>query len=234
MKTVFITGGGHGLGKGFVEYFLNNDFLVFSGEHNPNVEKNGHKNLRVISLDVSTDSSISNAIDLISRETDHLDYLINNAGLNKDTATNQHKELVSNLDTLDREALKKMFDVNAISPMMILQKSLQLLKKTPSAFVINISSDRASFHDELENSSGNYGYRASKIALNMMTFCSTWDLPENIKTFAVHPGSVKTHMNPTGTNSPIDQAEKIISITSNWKEDFNGKYLRYDGTLYPL
>ena len=159
--------------------------------------------------------------------------IVNNAGVNKDTATNNHKEYVCNLGSLKREDLLKMFDVNSISPLMILQKFPPLLTSDPS-FVINISSCRASFHDEFDNSTGNYGYRASKIALNMLTFCSVKDLPSNVKTFAVHPGSVKTNMNQQGDQTPYEQAEKIISITKNWKEEFNGRFLRYNGVEYPL
>lgn len=234
MKTAFVTGGGNGLGKGFVDYFLDQGFLVFSGEHNPSNETEKYKNLRAISLDVSNDSSINRIIQAISTETKHLDILVNNAGVNKDTATENHKELVCNLENLDRMALLKMFNINAISPFILLQKCLPLLELAEKAFIINISSDRASFHDELENTSGNYGYRASKIALNMMTFCSLLDLPENIKTFAVHPGSVQSNMNPSGSNQPVEQAKRIFAITKDWKEDLNGKFLRFDGSYYPL
>ena len=159
--------------------------------------------------------------------------LINNAGTNKDTATNNHKELVCTLPQLDRKSLLKMFDINSISPMMVLKYFLPLLKGNPS-FAINISSARSSYKDENPNTNGNYGYRASKAALNLMTLGSLFDLPPNVKTFAVHPGSVKTDMNPVGTDLPLEQAKKIISITDNWKEEFNGKFLRFDGTLYPL
>lgn len=176
MKTAFITGAGRGLGKGFVEYFLDQGFIVFAGLRNPASEStnlNKQQNLRIVPMDVTNDNSISKAVELIAKETDHLNYLVNNAGVNKDTVTNNRKELVCNLTDLDRKLLLKMFDINAVSPMIILQKCLPLLKAEPS-FVVNISSNRASFSDE--NEIGNYGYRASKIALNMMTLCSLMDL----------------------------------------------------------
>lgn len=235
MKTAFITGAGRGLGKGFVEYFLDQDFKVFAGVRNPAANSNvlkKHKNLIVVPLDVIKDNSIAKAVELISADTDHLDYLVNNAGVNKDTVTNNHKELVCNLSNLDRKLLLEMVNINAISPTIVLQKCQNLLTKDPS-FVVNISSNRASFSDDT-STSGNYGYRASKVALNMMTIASLFDLPANVKTFAVHPGDVKTDMNPEGDQVPKNQAENIIAITLNWKDKYNGKFLRYDGTLYPL
>ena len=233
MKTVFVTGAGRGLGRGFVEYFLENGFLVFAGVKDVSVSKlEKHENLRIIPLDVTSDSSIEEAFKLVSTQTDHLDYLVNNAGVNKDTATGNNMEIVCSLPKLERKVLLEMFDVNAISPMMVLAKFLPLLVSSLS-FVVNVSSNRASYGDKT-NTSGNYGYRASKIALNMMTLASLFDLPKNVKTFAVHPGDVKTDMNPDGDELPHDQAKKIIGITMNWKDENNGKYLKNDGTLYPL
>ena len=232
MKTALVTGAGRGLGKGFVEYLLEKGALVFAGVKNLSTHKlKKHKNLRVISLDVLSDKSIETAVKIIAEEVNHLTYLINNAGINKDTATNGHKEIVCELSKLDRKTLLKMFDVNTISPMMVLKVCLPLLANTES-FVINISSNRASFADKNDN--GNYGYRASKMALNIMTLSSLFDLPANVKTFAVHPGNVKTDMNPEGDQSPYDQATKIMKILEDWKDGSNGKFLRYDGTQYQM
>ena len=236
MNKAFITGGGRGIGKGFATYFLNTGFQVFIGVRNPAKvvpELSKRKNLYVIKLDVSDDLSINEAFLEVCKHTNHIDYLVKNAGLNKDSATGNHKELVCNLKDLSRSHLVKMFDLNAVSPIMVLKSFVPLLKNNPS-FVINISSGRSSYKDEYPNAIGNYGYRASKAALNLMTWSSLLDLPKNIKTFAVHPGGVKTEMNPTGDMDPTIQAEKIIDISKKWKEEYNGKFLRFDGSLYPL
>lgn len=238
MKTAFITGGGKGLGKGFTKFFLKQDFQVFIGvlgEKEVDAELAKEKNLVIVKLDVSSDESIKTAFKEVQKKTDHIDFLINNAGLNKDSATGNKKELVCNLKDLDRRALLKMFDINSVAPMLVLKEFVALMKNNPS-FVINITSGRSSYKDELmaSNNSGNYGYKASKSALNLMTFASVFDLPQNVKTFAVHPGNVQTEMNPKGTDDPQIQAEKVIEITNHWKEEFNGKFLRFDATLYPL
>lgn len=236
MKNAFITGGNRGLGKGFAEYLLSEGYRVFIGVRHPETVPEdliNNRNLNINKLDVLDDESILEAFKQVSLKTGNLNLLVNNAGFNKDSATNNHKELVSKLDVLDRSSLVKMFNANSISPILVVKAFLPLLNTDP-AFVINISSARSSYKDENENTIGNYGYRASKAALNMMTFASTWDLPKNVRTFSVHPGSVKTVMNPTGSDDPIKQAMRIIEITNNWKDEFNGKFLRYDGTLYPL
>lgn len=235
MKTALVTGANRGLGRGFIEYLSDQGVLVFAGARNlNNLPKKlvNRTNVEGVVLDLVSDLSIKKAVKFISKKTDHLNFLINNAGLNKDSATDGKKEKASNLESLDRRVLLKMFNVNSIAPMMLTKECLDLLKKEKS-FVINISSARASYNDEDVNYLGNYGYRGSKAALNMMTFASLHDLAENVKTFAVHPGGVKTDMNPVGTDDPYKQAEKIVAITKNWKEKFNGRFLRYNGVFYP-
>jgi NAD(P)-dependent dehydrogenase (short-subunit alcohol dehydrogenase family) len=140
----------------------------------------GQENLVWISLDVTSDQSISNAFDVISTHTKNLDVLINNAGVNKDTATHHKPEQVGVLGSLTRAPLQIMFNINTIAPFIILKTFLPLLMQDPS-FVINISSRRASFQENGESAMANYGYRASKVALNMMTLASVVDLPQNIK-----------------------------------------------------
>ncbi|MCX7928069.1 MAG: SDR family NAD(P)-dependent oxidoreductase [Patescibacteria group bacterium] len=229
----FVTGASQGLGKAFCEYLSVNGYFVFAGVRDIQRFDLAHENVCPVVIDVTSDSSISQACEKVREKTNAIDLLINNAGINKDTATFGNKNLVCKLDQLDRGMLLKMFNTNSVSPLMVTKCFLPFLVTDP-CFVINISSNRASFHDELPNENANYGYRASKIALNMYTFCSVWDLPKNVKTFAVHPGDMKTHMNPDGVDDPLIQAEKIINITKNWNDEFNGKFLRYSGELYPL
>ncbi len=232
-KAVLITGANRGLGLGFVKYFLEVGYKVFAGTRNtesfPDLKS---ANLFIIKLDMSNDDSIKEAIKEISMNTNQLDFLINNAGVNKDSVADD-KSLVSDLENLDRQILLKMFDINSISPAILTKYALPLLQRSKLGYVINISSCRASFKDEHVNSSANYGYRASKAALNMMTFASIHDLPENIRTFSVHPGNVKSDMNPWGETEPVEAAKQIIQITGNWKDDYNGNFLRFSGEEYP-
>lgn len=233
MPSAFVTGAGQGLGKGFVEQLLTEGYQVFAGVRTKKPEHQDTNKLNYIVCDVSDDNSILEASKSVSRLTPSLDLLINTAGINKDTGTGGHPELVTKLGSLDRAALLHLFNVNSIGPLLMTKTFLPFLTGNPS-YVINISSDRASYHDEFENPSANYGYRASKAALNMYTFCSIRDLPENIRTFAVHPGDIQSEMNPDGSQLPVNQAKAILAITQNWNPDFNGKFLRWDGTLYPF
>ena len=232
MKSVFITGANRGLGLGFAEYFLNNNYLVFAGTREVTDDLLKKDNLIWIKCDVTDDSSIKNVVEEIKSISENISFLINNAGTNKDTIPEGDKDLVSKLGSLDRKALINMFNINSVSPIIFVQSFLPIL--TNDCFIINISSARASFSDGHAGSTANYGYASSKVALNMMTFCSEMELPNNVKTFAVNPGGVNTDMNPDGLRKPIEVAEQIINITKNWKQEFNGKFLNYDGAFYRL
>lgn len=232
-RYAFVTGASRGLGFGFVQQLVRQGYVVFAGVRSgaePHPEIGG---VEWIPCDVADDGSIAQAAAQVAKKTDRLHLLINNAGVNKDTATGGHKEIVCSLASLDRTALLRMYSVNAVGPIMMVKHFLPLLAAVPS-FVINISSCRASFHDEFANDNPNYGYRASKIALNMLTHGLVMDLPPAVRTCAVHPGYIRTDMNPTGIDDPLEQAERILQIPARWKNEWNGAFLRYDGTVYPL
>lgn len=232
MKYAFVTGADTGLGNAFVFELVARGYVVFGGtrkdtETLPKIER-----VLWVPLELTSDESIASALATVRSVAPTLDLLINNAGVNKDSGTSGHKELVTKLDQLDRKALLYMFEVNAVAPMMLLKAFLPLLSAHPSC-VINVSSCRASYHDTMATSSANYGYKASKAALNMLVACSVWDLPPSVRTFAVHPGDMKTSMNPDGAQDPREQACAILAITENWHEKNNGAFLNYDGTEYP-
>ncbi|WKZ25100.1 MAG: SDR family NAD(P)-dependent oxidoreductase [Patescibacteria group bacterium] len=231
MKTALITGANQGVGYGFVSKLLGEGWRVFATTRKSIENLPALQNLEWMSLELTDDESIQKAFSLVAGKTDRIDLIVNNAGVNKDTATQNQKEKVSTLQDLDRNMLLTMFNINAIAPLLIVKQFLPLLQGNPS-FIINISSIRASFGNK--NKLGNYGYRASKIALNMFTFCSLKDLPENVKTFAVHPGIVKSQMNPTGEGDPENHAEKILNIVENWNDEWNGRFMNFDGTMYPI
>jgi NAD(P)-dependent dehydrogenase (short-subunit alcohol dehydrogenase family) len=233
MKTAFVTGAGQGLGKAFVKVLQENGYYVFAGVKKEDQKRKKTLSQEYIVCDVADDESIKEAVKYIASKTTSLDLIVNNAAVNKDTATDKHKELVNNLEHLSREHLLKMFNINAIAPLMVAKYFLKLLKGEPS-FIVNISSCRASYHDEFADSNPNYGYKASKAALNMFVYSMVSELPKNVKTFAVHPGDMKTPMNKDGVQSPRLQAKRIIGIINDWKEDKNGHFLRWSGERYPL
>lgn len=233
MKVALVTGAGKGLGKGFVDYLSQNGYVVYAGIHHVE-DKIQFKaaNIKPLKLDVEDDESIARASQFIEAKEGKLDLLINCAGVNKDTATSNHKDLVTKIRSLDRQSMLKMFNINSLSPLMVTKCLLPLMKGS-NCFIINISSDRASFQNAMNDTNANYGYKASKAALNMLNKVLVFDLPRNVSVVAVHPGSVNTNMNPNGSLKPVEAAQKICQIIAKWNPKLNGQFVRNDGSIYP-
>lgn len=85
MKYAFVTGAGRGLGKGFVDYLLDQGYFVFAGVREIKEGYKNKKNLKYVVCDVSDDDSIQKCFETISSKTDSLDLIVNNAGVNKDS-----------------------------------------------------------------------------------------------------------------------------------------------------
>ena len=229
-KYALVTGANRGLGLGFVNVLLEKGYFVFAGTRTKVPLDIKDKNVQQIPLDIEDDESIKDAVNLIKNSGVHIDLLINNAGVNKRSHSVGGTQLVNNLDKINRKSLLHMFNVNAVGPIILISYALPILN-TQGCFVINISSGRTSF--ENDSPTGNYGYRASKIALNMLTKATTIDLPAGVKTFSVHPGLVHTDMYPQGAMEPIEAARKIIDITQSWDDSKNGAFLDNDGNYFP-
>lgn len=234
MKTAFVTGASRGLGRGFVEVLLDRGYRVFAGVRDLTVLDLKSDALQLLPIELGNQTALLESLNKLKEQTNCIDFLINCGAVQRNSPELGGADATCKLGKLSSGALLKMFEINSVSPLIILQELLPLMNVDPS-YCINISSARGSLYtDETENSSGNYGYRASKTALSMLTRASVFDLPKNIRTFSVHPGLVRTDMNPTGNISPKESAEKILAITQNWNDELQGKFLRNDGTVWKL
>jgi len=233
--VALVTGASQGLGAGLVEALVARGYVVYAGSRSkPATPEQDTPQVIRLEMDMADDNQISAAVEEIRKRHGRLDLVVNNAALNKESATvGGSKAHVARLTDLRRDALLRMFDINCVAPLLLAAAAVSLMK-APNCFIVNISSSRASFHDEFENRDGNYGYRGSKVALNMATYCLCKDLPPNVQTFAVHPGSVRSRMNPAGTVTHRAAADNILDILDHWDPVLNGRFLRPDGSLYPL
>ena len=88
MKTALVTGGNKGIGHEVARQLAAKDFHVFVGARNPSAgraaadefTKNGGK-ATFLEIDVADNASVTSAAHEFSKIADHLDVLINNAGI---------------------------------------------------------------------------------------------------------------------------------------------------------
>lgn len=87
------------------------------------------------------------------------------------------------------EALARVFDVNVLAPLGLVQEALPLLERN-GGLVVNVSSDAA-----LGGYPGWGGYGASKAALDLITLTLAHELGERgVGVVSVDPGDLRTRM----------------------------------------
>ena len=149
-----------------------------------------------VALDVADPESVQAAIAGIDR----LDVLVNNAAILYDT---WQRGIDADLDQV-REAL----ETNLLGAWRVTQAVLPLLRASPAARVVNVSSGAGALHDM---GGGTPAYRTSKAALNALTRILAAELRgEGILVNAVCPGWVATDMGGAGGRPVADGAAGIV------------------------
>lgn len=235
-----ITGAGRGLGLEFSRQCLDRGDRVYAGVRDPTradalralgQDKPGR--LFVFPLDVTNPSSLDSAHAAVSAETEFLDLLINNAGINSRSATIGEEERNVSFGSLEAEGMLTMFRVNAIAPILVAQRLVDLLAKGHGPRILNISSWLGSI--ERKQSGGNYAYCASKAALNMLGRTLAFDLKERgIITLMFNPGWVKTDMGgENATLTPTQSVCGMLATSDTATLNDTGTFFQIDGTVHP-
>jgi NAD(P)-dependent dehydrogenase (short-subunit alcohol dehydrogenase family) len=226
-ETVLITGAGRGLGLALTKVFLEHGFTVFtlSSSRREALDELAEKYGRTLSnylCDVTNEAQISDAARRVAEKTGALDILINNAAV---FLEDRNKDL----DRIDFEAMKRTFDVNAVSPLRVIKHFIGLVRKGVRRRIVNVSSEAGSVADAWRKTE--YGYCMSKSALNMASAILQNRFKEDgIKVLALHPGWVRTDMG--GKEAPLlpeESAKKLFAlILKKWKLT-DPVYLDLDG-----
>jgi NAD(P)-dependent dehydrogenase (short-subunit alcohol dehydrogenase family) len=144
-------------------------------------------------LDLGKPATIATAAAAIEAEHGRLDVLVNNAGIVDRADGPPSKTSI--------DAVRRVFDTNFFGTLAVTQALLPLLRKSPSARIVNVSSGLGSL---TQNSDPTWqfkhvkimGYNASKAALNMLTVQLAAELKDaGIKVNSADPGFTATDLN---------------------------------------
>ena len=244
-KTYLIIGGTGGIGKAMIEQLTTSttqDTLVFA-THHKNIPDFEAPNLHWISMDVCDESSIEQAADIIKQQTNHIDWVINCAGL-LHTDTQQPEKALRQMET---DFFLQNMQVNALASLLIAKHFKPLLAKatrsndTPAIFA-TISARVGSISDN--QLGGWYSYRMSKAALNMGMKNLSIEWGRSLKEVCVvvmQPGTVNTQLSaPFQSNvadghlfSPAYSAECLLEVLSNMTATQSGSFVDWAGESIP-
>jgi NAD(P)-dependent dehydrogenase (short-subunit alcohol dehydrogenase family) len=199
-KIAFVTGANKGIGFEIARQLAASGCIVLLGARNKALGQEAAARLkaegldvRYLGIDVTDHASISAAAATVTADFGHLDILVNNAGIN-DPADGPPS-------TASLDAVERVFRTNFLGSVAVTQAMLPLLRKAPSARIVNVSSGLGSL---TQNSDPNYsyysakllGYNASKAALNMLTVQLAYELRDTpIKVNSADPGYTATDLN---------------------------------------
>jgi NAD(P)-dependent dehydrogenase (short-subunit alcohol dehydrogenase family) len=221
-KTALVTGANKGIGFEVARELARLGRRVFLGARNAEAGLAAAKKLQsdgeviFLELDVSKADSIRRAAEEVARQTDHLDVLINNAGILLDDDRNAL--------SITPEIFEETLRTNTLGPWLVTRAFVPLLEKSPEARIVNVSSGGGQLDDGADGWAP--GYCVSKTALNGVTVQLAGALPK----FAVNsvcPGWVYTDMG--GESAPRSLAEgaaTIVWLAIEAPHSLTGKFVK--------
>jgi NAD(P)-dependent dehydrogenase (short-subunit alcohol dehydrogenase family) len=169
-----------------------------------------------LEIDVADNDSVTSAAREFLNIEDHLDVLVNNAGIIVD-GDNAILEI-------NDELFRKTLETNTLGALRVTREFAALLRKSKTPRVINVSSGGG----QLTGGADGWApaYCISKTALNGVTVQLAAALPK----FAVNsvcPGWVRTEMGGENASRSVEEgADTIVWLASEAPQDLTGKFVR--------
>lgn len=181
-RVVLVTGASRGLGASIARIFLENNDIVYVNYNKSEKEAlalcNKYKKAIPIKCDVANELEVANMIDKIKRENNHLDIIINNAGIANDSL----------VEDKTKASFMKVLETNLIGPFLVCKYGSKIIDK---GCIINISSTNGID----TNYPYSLDYDASKAGLNSLTNNLAIEYAPNIRVNAIAAGWMNTDMN---------------------------------------
>ena len=218
MTTTLVTGCNRGIGLQLVAQLKarGDNVIGVCRTTNPELDALG---IRVISgIDVSDGESVRQLAAEIGGES--IDILINNAGiLRRDS-----------FGSLDYDEMLEQYRVNALGPLRVTEALANNLHEGSKVAIV--SSRVGSIDDN--GSGGNWGYRASKTAVNMIGTNLMHELkPRGMAVALLHPGLVSTDMTGHQGITPEDSARGLLQRIEELTLENSGGFWHAEGYALP-
>ena len=206
-KVALITGGSRGIGEKIAERFAQAGYnLIINYVSNiENVEEleakiKGNANIEILFIqsDVTSFESCENMVNEAIKKFGHIDVLVNNAGITKDTLLMRMKE----------EDFDKVINVNLKGTYNVTKNVIPYMMKQKYGKIVNISSVVG-----VSGNAGQANYAASKAGIIGFTKSVAKELASrNILANCVAPGFIKTDMTDVLSDSVKESINSQIPL----------------------
>ena len=199
-KYAIVTGVSSGIGECIANSFIKEGIHVFGIDiHLPN-----NNEIEYYKCDIRDEKEIINIIKKIQSKTEHIDFLINAAGIFCYT----ERSLIENLST---DEWDNVIDINLKGTFLITKHTIPLLKKSYNGNIINLSSEQV-IMPQIKSAP----YAISKAGIEMFSKILALELIENkIRVNTIALASVKTNF--------LKKYKKDETIFNQMMEDTNKK-----------
>lgn len=182
-------------------------------------------------LDVTSDVSVERLASRLASDGASVDWLVNVAGV----------MFLDTIDTFDFDDMRRQFEINALGPLRVARAVRPYLRDGSKVGIF--TSRVGSMADN--TSGGDYAYRVSKSAANMVARNLSIDLGrEGVAVQALHPGLANTHlldvMDPEDREraasmltTPEDAASGVIDVLDALTRENSGQFQHGNGEILP-
>ena len=197
-NTIFITGGGSGIGRGLAEALhKTGNQVIISGRRKGHLEEvvKANPGMKFVELNVEDPKSIESVAKKLIAEHPKLNVIVNNAGI-------MSADMVEN--PVEDKAIESIVVTNLLGPIRVTSAFIEHLKKQPSATVITVSSGLAFVPLAFTAT-----YSATKAAIHSYSMSLRHRLKNtSVKVVEIAPPWVKTELmgaNDDPRQMPLDE-----------------------------
>ncbi|EJL57830.1 short-chain dehydrogenase, teichoic and lipoteichoic acid D-alanine esterification [Rhizobium sp. CF122] len=183
-NTIFITGGGSGIGRGLAEALhKRGNKVIISGRRKQNLQEtlDANAGMDAVSLDVNDPQIVKETIENLIKRYPSLNVVINNAGIMQLDAAERE---------IDDEVLVSTVSTNLLAPIRVTSAFIDHLKKQPNATIAYVSSVLA-----FVPLAGTAVYSATKAAVHSYAMSQRYKLRNtSVEVLEIAPPWVRTDL----------------------------------------
>lgn len=198
-KVIIITGSSSGIGLSLAEHFARTGFTVYGLSRRAGTSAL----FTTIPTDITHEQQVLAAVEQITAKENRVDVLINNAGMG----------IVGAVEDTTREDILKVFQLNLVSAVQVMNAVLPVMRRQKAGQIINISS----IGSEMGLPYRGF-YSASKAALDKVTEAVRYEVAGwNIEICALHLGDIRTNIAESRVRTKVSEPyrptfEKVYAL----------------------
>jgi NAD(P)-dependent dehydrogenase (short-subunit alcohol dehydrogenase family) len=246
-RIALVTGANQGVGLQVAKELVANGVTALVGSRNFVRGETAAKEIGAgavaLQLDITDRASIAEAAERVRKEFGRLDLLVQNAAISntrKGSLPVEEYLKISRASNASLDEVRAVWETNVFGVLAVYQAMLPLLRDSPDARIVNVSSAVGSLTDNANQAHPYHPmfgpiYPASKTALNAITLAMMIELESTgIKVNLVSPGHTRTNLNGySGRQSVEEGSREVVRVALLGPDGLSGTFTRWENVTIP-